>query len=308
MSILNYQRNVSFEHLTESEATELINFNWKKGTLQQSSNYKVKKVEELRRVLGLGLTLNIMGPASRENKLHQFINEKWDYFVKLGTVKSLGTPLLSYKAIVYILEVYEFPLKVNYSKDKVEINRVTTTKFPYSEEQSLAILRHNSKQLEESSGVAIYELKSTPNLAKALKLNAGNLYKLLRENLAELELLGCSKNNSYNLTYRGVVFLLNKQKYPLDLDYVVKSNVIYLNTKPVAVETISQPVVNKSIVEESKPDIEGIRAFLTSELLKRKAKSEEARYVANESAKSLKFIQEANFHLEMLEECLQEVA
>lgn len=302
------------QNLTESEAYNLVKFNW--ATLQNAVNKNVKDkkdnikdIEALRRVNIIGQVVGIKAPAWKENELYKLIQNEWAMFTNLGVVRDF-TYLLSYKSIVYILNVYDFPLKKDYNSiPNSKVNRVTTTKFPYTEEQSLAILKHNQAQLEESSGVAIYELKNTTNLSKALKTNQTSLYRLLKENLAELELLGCSKKSSYTLTYRGVVFLLNKQEYPLDLNYEVKPKVIYLTTKLASAESISQPVVSKPIViEESKPDIEGIRAFLTSELLKRKAKSEEAMYVANESAKSLKFIQEANFHLEMLEECLQEVA
>lgn len=303
-------------NLTENEAYELIKFNWLDLQNVVNKNVKDKKdkikdIEALRRVNIIGQVVGIKAPAWKENELYKLIQNEWTKFTNLGVVKDF-TYLLSYKAIVYILNVYDFPLKVDYSNNLVTINKVTTTKFPYTEEQSLVILRHNAEQLEESSGVSIYELKHTTNLAKALKTNQTSLYRLLKENLAELELLGCSKKTSYNLTYRGVVFLLNKQGYPLDLNYEVKPKVVYLYNKSTVVDPISQPVVSEptvqAVVEESKPDIEGIRAFLTSELLKRKAKSEEAKFVANESARSLKFIQDANFHLEMLEECLQEVA
>ena len=153
--------------------------------------------------------------------------------------------------------------------------------------------------------MSVYKLNHTTNLSKALKTNQTSLYKLLNENSAELELLGCSKKGRWSLTYRGVVFLLNKQNYPLNLNYEVKPKVVYLHTKSVVSEPIAQEV---NLVKENKPDIEGIKAYLTNELLRRKAKSEKAKFVANKRATSLKVIEEANFHLEMLEECLQEIA
>ena len=137
--------------------------------------------------------------------------------------------------------------------------------------------------------MSVYELKRTTNLGKALKTN--QLYKLLNENSAELELLGCSKKGRWSLTYRGVVFLLNKQKYPLDLNYEVKPKVVYLHTKP---------VVNS---QESNLDekIEEIKAFFARELLKRKTKYEETKLATEESLAKLRIVQSANMHLEMFE-------
>lgn len=301
--------NQIINNLTESESRELIKFNW--FALQNAANKnvtnfkdKIRKLEELQSVNIIGQVLGIKDPAWKENELFKLIKNHWDYFSSIGVTKPFSYKL-SYKAIVYILQLYDFPLEVDYSNNKVKVNRVATTKFPYTEEQSLAILNLNQKKLEESSGVSVYELKHTTNLGKALKTNQTSLYKLLRENSAELELLGCSKKGRWTLTYRGVVFLLNKQNYPLDLNLEVNPKIVYLYNKSVVSEPITQEV---NPVKESKPDIEGIKAYLTNELLKRKAKSEEAKYLANKSARSLKVIEEANFHLEMLEECLQDIA
>ena len=296
-------------NLTESEARDFIKFNW--YALQNAANKnvrtpkdKIKKLEELQSVNIIGQVVGIKSPACKENELFKLIENNLDYFFSIGVTQPFSYKL-SYKAIVYILQLYEFPLEVDYSNNKVKVNRVITTKFPYTEEQSLAILQLNQEKLKESSGVSVYELKHTTNLGKALKTNQTSLYRLLKENLAELELLGCSKKGRWTLTHRGVVFLLNKQKYPLDLNYEVKPKVVYLHTKSVVSEPITQEV---NLVKEDKPDIEGIKAYLTNELLKRKAKLEKAKFVANKKARSLKVIEEANFHLEMLEECLQEIA
>ena len=293
--------NLIINDLTENESREFIKFNW--SALQNAANKnvlnatnKIKQLEELQSVNIIGQILGIKAPAWKENELCKLIENNWDYFFSIGVTKPFSYKL-SYKAIVYILQLYEFPLEVDYSNNKVKVNRVATTKFPYTEEQSLAILQLNQEKLEESSGVSVYELKRTTNLGKALKTN--QLYKLLNENSAELELLGCSKKSRWTLTYRGVVFLLNKQKYPLDLNLEVNPKVVYLYNKS---------VVSEPIVQESKPDIEGIKVYLINELLRRKAKSEKAKFVANKRARSLKVIEEANFHLEMLEECLQEIA
>ena len=296
-------------NLTESEAREFIKFNW--SALQNAANKnvripkdKIKQLEELQSVNIIGQVVGIKAPAWKENELFNLIKNNWDYFFSIGVTQPFSYKL-SYKAIVYILQLYKFPLKVDYSNNKVKVNRVATTKFPYTEEQSLAILQLNQEKLEESSGMSVYELNHTTNLSKALKTNQTSLYKLLNENLAELELLDCSKTGRWSLTYRGVVFLLNKQNYPLNLNYEVKPKGVYLHTKSVVSEPIAQEV---NLVKENKPDIEGIKAYLTNELLRRKAKSEKAKFVANKRAGSLKVIEEANFHLEMLEECLQDLS
>lgn len=301
--------NLIINDLTENESREFIKFNW--SALQNAANKnalnatdKIKQLEELQSVNIIGQILGIKAPAWKENELFKLIKNNWDYFSSIGVTQPFSYKL-SYKAIVYILQLYEFPLEVDYSNNKVKVNRVATTKFPYTEEQSLAILNLNQEKLEESSGVSVYELNHTTNLGKALKTNQTSLYKLLKENSAELELLGCSKKGRWTLTYRGVVFLLNKQNYPLDLNFEVNPKIVYLYNKSVVSESIAQEI---NLVKESKPDIEGIKAYLTNELLKRKAKSEKAKYLANKRARSLKVIEEANFHLEMLEECLQEIA
>ena len=301
--------NLIINDLTENESREFIKFNW--SALQNAANKnalnatdKIKQLEELQSVNIIGQILGIKAPAWKENELFKLIKNNWDYFSSIGVTQPFSYKL-SYKAIVYILQLYEFPLEVDYSNNKVKVNRVATTKFPYTEEQSLAILNLNQEKLEESSGVSVYELNHTTNLGKALKTNQTSLYKLLKENSAELELLGCSKKGRWTLTYRGVVFLLNKQNYPLDLNFEVNPKIVYLYNKSVVSESIAQEI---NLVKESKPDIEGIKAYLTNELLKRKAKSEKAKFVANKRARSLKVIEEANFHLEMLEECLQEIA
>lgn len=301
--------NLIINDLTENESREFIKFNW--SALQNAANKnalnatdKIKQLEELQSVNIIGQILGIKAPAWKENELFKLIKNNWDYFSSIGVTQPFSYKL-SYKAIVYILQLYEFPLEVDYSNNKVKVNRVATTKFPYTEEQSLAILNLNQEKLEESSGVSVYELNHTTNLGKALKTNQTSLYKLLKENSAELELLDCSKKGRWTLTYRGVVFLLNKQNYPLDLNFEVNSKIVYLYNKSVVSEPIAQEI---NPVKESKPDIEGIKAYLTNELLKRKAKSEKAKFVANKRARSLKVIEEANFHLEMLEECLQEIA
>lgn len=301
--------NLIINNLTESESREFIKFNW--SALQNAANKnvlnatdKIKQLEELQSVNIIGQILGIKAPAWKENELFKLIKNNWDYFSSIGVTQPFSYKL-SYKAIVYILQLYEFPLEVDYSNNKVKVNRVATTKFPYTEEQSLAILQLNQENLEKSSGVSVYKLNHTTNLSKALKTNQTSLYKLLKENSAELELLGCSKKGRWTLTYRGVVFLLNTQNYPLDLNLEVNPKVVYLHTKSVVSEPIAQEV---NFVKESKPDIEGIKVYLTNELLRRKAKSEKAKFVANKRARSLKVIEEANFHLEMLEECLQEIA
>ena len=104
--------------------------------------------------------------------------------------------------------------------------------------------------------------------------------------------------------------MLNKQNYPLNLNYEVKPKVVYLHTKSVVSEPIAQevePVVNsqESNLEEK---IEEIKVFFANELLKRKTKYEKTRLATEESLVKLKIVQSANFHLEMLEECLQEIA
>ena len=233
-------------NLTESEAREFIKFNW--HALQNAANKnvripkdKIKQLEELQSVNIIGQVVGIKAPAWKENELFNLIKNNWDYFFSIGVTQPFSYKL-SYKAIVYILQLYDFPLKVDYSNNKVKVNRVATTKFPYTEEQSLAILQLNQEKLEESSGMSVYELNHTTNLSKALKTNQTSLYKLLNENSAELELLCCSKKGRWSLTYRGVVFLLNKQNYPLNLNYEVKPKVVYLHTKSVVSEPIAQEV------------------------------------------------------------------
>jgi hypothetical protein len=301
-------------NLTESEARKFIKFNW--SDLQNAANKnvlnttdKIKQLEELQSVNIIGQILGIKAPAWKESELFKLIKNNWDYFSSIGVTQPLSYKL-SYKAIVYILQLYEFPLKVDYSNNKVKVNRVATTKFPYTEEQSLAILKLNQEKLEESSGVSVYELNRTTNLSKALKTNQTSLYKLLNENLAELELLGCSKEKSWILTYRGVVFLLNKQKYPLNLNFEVKPKVVYLHPKSVVSKPITlseEPVVN-SQEPNLEEKIEELKAFFADELLKRKTKYEETRLTTEKRFTELKIVQSAKMHLEMVEECLQDLS
>jgi hypothetical protein len=294
--------NQIINNLTESEAREFIKFNW--STLQNAANKntkdskdKIKKLEELQSVNIIGQILGIKAPAWKENELFKLIENNWNYFSSIGVTKPFSYKL-SYKAIVYILQLYEFPLKVNYN-NKVKINKVTTTKFSYTEEQSLAILHLNKEKLEESSGVSIYELNNTTNLTKTLKTNQTNLYRVLKENLSELELLGCSKTNTYNLTYRGVIFLLLSYKYPLDL------NIDKPTTKVVYLKPKTQPVVES--VKETKPNTELIKAFLKKAVAEKRAKAIADMEKAEESKEELQIVNEALWHIEQAEELLVEV-
>jgi hypothetical protein len=290
--------NQIINNLTESEARDFIKFNW--STLQNAANKntkdfkdKIKKLEELQSVNIIGQILGIKAPAWKENELFKLIENNWEYFSSIGVTKPFSYKL-SYKSIVYILQLYEFPLKVNYN-NKVKINK-TTTKFHYTEEQSLAILHLNKEKLEESSGVSIYELNNTTNLTKALKTNQTNLYRVLKDNLSELELLGCSKTNTYNLTYRSVIFLLLSYKYPLDL------NIDKPTTKVVYLKPKTQPVI-----EETKPNTELIKAFLKKAVAEKKAKAIADMEKAKESKEELQIVNEALWHIEQAEELLVEV-
>lgn len=285
-------------NLTESEAYEFIKFNW--GDLQNAANKnvnnpkdKIKKLEDLQSVNIIGQIVGVKAPAWKENELYKLIEGQWDYFSSIGVTKPF-TYKLSFKAIVYILQLYGFPLKVNYSNNKVNIKK-TTTNFKYTEEQSLAILNLNKEKLEESSGVSIYELKNTTNLTKVLKTNQTYLYRTLKENLAELELLGCSKTTTYNLTYRGVVFLLLNAKYPLDLDIEKQSTtkIVYLKSKQAA-----------PIVKDSKPNTEQIKAFLKKAVEEKKAIALADLAKAEESKEELAIVDEALYCIERAEELL----
>lgn len=297
--------NQIINNLTESESRELIKFNW--SALQNAANKnvsnskdKIRKLEELQSVNIIGQILGIKAPAWKENELFKLIENQWNYFSSIGVTKPFSYKL-SYKAIVYILQLYEFPLKVNYN-NKVKINKVTTTKFHYTEEQSLAILHLNKEKLEESSGVSIYELNNTTNLTKTLKTNQTNLYRVLKENLSELELLGCSKTNTYNLTYRGVIFLLLNQSYPLDLNIdKPTTKVVYLKPKTQPVET---SVVQS--VKETKPNTELIKAFLKKAVEEKRAKAIADMEKAEESKEKLQIVNEALWHIEQAEELLVE--
>lgn len=284
-------------NITESEAYDLIMFNWKHGKIRQACNYQVKEVKELQRINYLGLVLNIKAPAWKENELYKLIENQWDFFTNLGTEKDF-TPKLSYKAIVYILQLYKFPLKQDTSKQpKVAINRVSTTKFKYTEDQSLAILKNNKSALEESSGFSIYELTNTPALIKVLKTNQTALYRLLKSNMAELELLGCSKTNKYNITYRGVLFLLLNQKYPLDLKLDTdKPKVVYLTTKKESIKNNVSP--------EGKPDIELIKSFFAKRRDELRDQATLDRAKADDSYEKLTIANDAYWHLEQAEDCL----
>lgn len=298
--------NQIINNLTESESRELIKFNW--SALQNAANKnvsnskdKIRKLEDLQSVNIIGQVVGIKAPAWKENELFKLIENQWNYFSSIGVTKPFSYKL-SYKAIVYILQLYEFPLKVDYSNNKVKINRVTTTKFSYTEEQSLAILHLNEEKLEESSGVSVYELKNTTNLTKALKTNQTTLYRTLKENLPELELLGCSKTTTYNLTYRGVVFLLLNQSYPLDLNIdKPTTKVVYLKPKTQPVETlVVQPV------KETKPNTELIKAFLKKAVEEKRAKAIADMEKAEESKEELQIVNEALWHIEQAEELLVE--
>jgi hypothetical protein len=293
------------DDLTESEAYSLVKYNWYDLQNKVNKNItdkkdKIKDIEELRRVNVMGLLLGIKAPAWKDNELYKLIQGQWDYFSSIGTVKDF-THLLSYKAIIYLLRLYDYSLKTNYNQT-FNINRVKTTNFKYTEEQSLAILNLNKEKLEESSGVSIYELKNTTNLTKTLKTNQTYLYRTLKENLAELELLGCSKTTTYNLTYRGVVFLLLNSKYPLDLDIDKHptTKVIYLKPKQATITPDQTP-------KETKPNTELIKTFLKKAVEEKKARAIADIEKAEDSKLELQIVNDALWHIEQAEELLQEV-
>jgi len=298
------KRPQTVDDLTESEAYSLVKYNWYDLQNKVNKNItdkkdKIKDIEELRRVNVIGLLLGIKAPAWKENELYKLIQGQWDYFSSIGTVKDF-TYLLSYKAIVYLLRLYGYSLKTNY--DQIySVKRVKSTSFKYTEEQSLDILKLNKEKLEESSGVSIYELKNTTNLTKALKTNQTYLYRTLKENLAELELLGCSKTTTYNLTYRGVVFLLLNAKYPLDLDIEKQptTKVVYLKSKQVT--SVVESTVN------TKPNTEQIKTFLKKAVEDKKAKALADIKKAKDSKLELQIVNDALWHIEQAEELLQEV-
>jgi hypothetical protein len=290
-------------HLTESEAFEFIKFNWEhlqNVANKNVSNYKdkIKKLEDLQSVNIIGQIVGVKAPAWKENELYKLIEGQWGYFSSIGVTKPF-TYKLSFRAIVYILQLYEFPLKVNYSNNKVNIKKTTT--FKYTEEQSLAILNLNKQKLEESSGVSIYELKNTINLTKVLKTNQTYLYRTLKENLAELELLGCSKTTTYNLTYRGVVFLLLNSKYPLELN---------IEKQPTTKIVYLKPNQTASIVDstkDSKPNTEQIKTFLKKAVEEKKARALADLAKAEESKEELAIVDEALYCIERAEELLLQV-
>lgn len=298
LPINNYTFN-----LTESECYEILEFNWKKGRLQQETNYFFKNLEELQKVGNLGILLKDKSPKSKESKIYKLVVNNWNFFESIGTEFKELTYFLSYRAIVYILNLYQFPLKVDYSKQPKVTIKKTTTNFKYTEEESLAILKFNQEKLEESSGCSIYELKNTTNLTKAVKTNQTYFYRTLRENLSELELLGCSKTKIWNLTYRGVVFLLQHYKYPLNLNVqTVKEPVIQ---KVVQLRPKQEPVVE--VIKDNKPNTELIKAFLKKAVEEKKARALADMEKAEDSKLELQIVNDALWHIEQAEELLQEV-
>lgn len=289
-------------NITESEAYELIKFNFPQLQIasgQVKGGYNVAKLEDIKRLLGLGLVLKVKAPSWKENELYKLVEKEWELFSSLGTKKDF-TPSLSYRSVVYILQLYGFPLRENNNKQvKVPIHRVTSTEFKYTEEESLTILKNNKAGLEKSSGTSVYELTNTSALSKLLKVNLPTLYTLLKYHMAELELLGCSKTTRYNITYRGVLFLLLDQDYPVNLTLEVDvstSKVVYLNAK--------KEQVSSSVSYESKPDIELLKSFFSKRREELKAKAIEDKNKADSSYEKLTIANDAYWHLEQAEEYL----
>lgn len=303
----NFTKATTVDDLTESEAYSLIKFNWYDLQNKVNKNItnkadKIKDIEELRRVNVIGLLLRIKAPAWKENELYKLIQGQWSYFNSIGVVKDF-TYLLSYKAIVYLLRLYGVSLKVDYN-NLINVNRVKTTNFKYTEEECINILKFNQEKLEESAGCSVYELKNTTNLTKAVKTNQTYLYKTLKENLAELELLGCSKTKVWSLTYRGVVFLLQHYKYPLNLNvHTVKEPVVQ---KVVQLRPKQEPVVTKQPVD-NKPNTELIKAFLKKAVEEKKARALADLKKAEDSKEELAIVDEALFCIERAEELLLQV-
>lgn len=303
----NFIKPTTVDDLTESESYSIIKFNW--YDLQNTVNKnitdkknKIKDIEELRRVNVIGLLLDIKAPAWKENELYKLIQGQWDYFQSIGVIKDF-TYLLSYRAIVYLLRLYSVFLKVEYN-NLININRVKITNFRYTEEECINLLKFNQEKLEESAGCSIYELKNTINLTKVIKTNQTYLYKTLKENLAELEVLGCSKTKVWNLTYRGVVFLLQHYKYPLNLNvHTVKEPVIQ---KVVQLRPKQEPVTTHTVVD-NKPNTELIKAFLKKAVEEKKVKAMADTEKAEDSKLELQIVNDALWHIEQAEELLQEV-
>jgi hypothetical protein len=285
--------------LTETEAYEFIKHNWKHGKIQQASNYTLKDIEELRRIGNLGRVLNIPHPDWKENELYKLVTNKWEHFSKLGAIKDF-TPLLSYRSVAHILMLYDFELKVDYSKlSKVSIKK--TTNFKYTENEACTILEANKSKLQDSisKDYSIDDLTSTQVLIKLLKTNQTALYRLMRDNVAELELLGCSKTNRWNLSYRGVLFLLLEYNYPLTLK-IEQPKVVNIITK--------QPMIEPQVKQQySKPDITLIKDFLEKRSQELKIKAEKDKKKANISSLNLQIVEDAYWHIKTAEELLQEI-
>ena len=271
--------------LTEHEAYKVIKSNWDtlQNIINENTNNKIKKLHELQSVNIIGQLVKEKYPASKESKVYKLIENNWDFFSKIGVTKPFSFKL-SYRAIIYILQLYDFPLKVKYENHKI-INREVNNTFNYTEEEALSILTLNKDNLEKSSGVSIYQLNNPRKLAKTVKSNLTYFYRILKKNLQDLEILGCSKTTSYTLTYRGVLYLLIYYKYPLKFSES-EQKVIEFNRKP---------------------NTEQIKMFLKKVIKDKKERAKKDLERANISKQQLTIVDEALYCIERVEELLKQV-
>lgn len=310
------QHNIYIES-TEQDALKTLKdnqYNFAGTLVEKGLNFK--SVEDLKSVLGLGLLLGVQNPASKDNELINLIKGEWAFFNEnLGVIKNFSY-ILSYRAITYILRVYNYPL-IESPKENV-VEKFT---FSYTEEEALQIFVNNKEALVTSMNYKyeITDLIKPIALAKLLKLSMStsaiaNIYSLIKNNSKKLSLLGCSKGKVYNLTYRGALFLILQHRYPINLSLKKEKEVV---EKPVIQESkvIPFPVKVESSIKENKskrsrnnsPNMEVIKGYLDKKSKALKIKTDKHKHKAQISDFQLRVANEALFLIERASELLEEV-
>ena len=268
----------------------------------EEKDIEVKDLDELRRISCLSLLLGIPNPSEKTNELYKLVTAEWSYFQELGTIKDF-TPLLSYRSILYVLRLYNYLIYNSAANNLYVVNtsnkKVTETTL--TEEESISLLLNNKDRLEASMHFkgTINDLIKPKMLAEVLGISINtskdNIYNLIKEHWTTLSAIGCIKNSTYTLSFRGVVYLLQKRHYNLteNLEPIMQKKIesqVVTKVPTTTLTVVKNPEVNLEVV---KPDMDLITSYIKSERAKLKVIADMDNAKAKESMTKLNMVETA---------------